>query len=205
MIAIHKLAAALKERKGIEPGAVGTGRNDPPAPAPPPSPLRRARGPKGRRSARYSASQHTLVLLESQLFTAKQRAEKAESDLGVRMPRRIKELEAKLSRAYQRADKAEAALRNRAGAVEAARRFDEEWQNVRRELTRLLNEHPTPGVISIRAAAKAIGVNSASVHNWFYGVYRPDKKNFDLIAAWVQGHRDRMNEELRDRAKEESE
>ena len=77
MSAIAKLAAALKERKGI---TTQTATGDP---APPPAPPTHTRGPKGkhRRRPRYSASQYALVRLETRLRAAQKRIEELEAEL----------------------------------------------------------------------------------------------------------------------------
>src|ERR1700741_4363730 len=73
----EKLAARLKERKGLGPKQ----RNDAPAPdqaatdLPPPGVGRRA----GTNRARYSHSQHTLLRLEALARNANRRAAKAEA------------------------------------------------------------------------------------------------------------------------------
>lgn len=73
MNAKELFAATLKDRKGLGPRT--TGRNDPPAPAPPDRPGP-ARGPRPR-----SFGRHDFQRLELELRTAKKRAAKAEAAL----------------------------------------------------------------------------------------------------------------------------
>jgi hypothetical protein len=48
-----------------------------------------------------------------------------------------------------------------------------DWQAIRLRLRALLLRHPKRGLISIRAAAAAVGVNAKAVDNWLRGICSP--------------------------------
>ena len=112
--AILKLAAALKEKKGLGAKAV---RGDPPAPAPEAVPLPDAKPLPKRANGRprYSHGQHLLLQLESQVYVANSHAEQAEAAMiGLQakiaeMGQRIEALGSLLHEAKKRA-KARASL-----------------------------------------------------------------------------------------------
>ena len=43
-------------------------------------------------------------------------------------------------------------------------------------------------MISLRAVAKAVGVNQALVFRWLRGVCRPTPETQERVAAWIRSH-----------------
>jgi hypothetical protein len=218
MNAAQKLAAALKDRKNISPG---TGRNDPLARAPPNDPLAPAPRPIGYGSSTgptIARLKQELRSANARAAKAETKLAALQAKIVARPWGRIKEMTREIQRL--RADAKEAAVKLRAAArvrLKPMRRLDAawkriealeaeneqlrdhkrrhgDWQATRLSLQALLLQHPKAGVISIRAAAAAVGVDPRLVDKWLRGDRRPKPEMQELIAAWVRTNAESLKE-----------
>jgi hypothetical protein len=210
MNAAQKLAAALKDRKNISPG---TGRNDPLARAPPNDPLAPAQRPIGYGSSTgptIARLKQELRSANARAVKAETKLAALQAKIVARPWGRIKEMTREIQRLHVAAKESAAKLRAAARArlnpmrrlagawkrIEALEAENEQlrdhkrrhgdWQATRVSLQALLLQHPKSGVISIRAAAAAVGVDAKAVDNWLRGICRPRPETQALVAAWVR-------------------
>lgn len=61
-----------------------------------------------------------------------------------------------------------------------------DWSVVLLGVKGLLDEYEVRGKISIRALAKAVGVDPKAVMNWLGGIDRPDEEMQITVRAWLK-------------------
>ena len=70
-----------------------------------------------------------------------------------------------------------------------------DWGVVLLSLTALLDNHPKPGKISIRALADKLGCDPKTVWKWIKAVNRPEPETQERIATWVRQMREAVARE----------
>lgn len=64
-----------------------------------------------------------------------------------------------------------------------------DWSGLRLRLRRLIDDHWQQGVVSIRAAAEAVGVSDRSIRRYLSGEDRPAPETQEAIAGWIDERR----------------